>query len=339
MRHIVSHKSCERRPGYSCMGRADAILSLLKDVSFMPPARRPSHHEGMLSMTASMGAFVVGDAVLKYLGQAIPTQELVVLRGAIIIAGIAALLAVRGQRLNLNNLRQRPVWLRCLFDAINIISFVTAITHLNLAALYALLLTAPLMMTILAVVLVKEPVGWRRWSAIIVGFIGALLVIKPDPNAFDHWALIGLLAAFGAAGRDMATRYVDPGTSTPEVTLYSAALAALVAGPFALVQDWSIPATPQALLIVVQAVAWIAGTMLLIHACRIAPLSIVAAFRYTLLIFGTIAGYLVFADVPDAWTLTGAALIVACGLYTFHREQVRGRPLATKAAENAISSS
>ncbi len=303
------------------------------------PTPRPSHLEGPLSMTASMAAFVVGDAVLKYLGGAIPTQELVFLRSAIIVAGIAVLLIVRRQRLDLRNLLKKPVLLRCLFDALNIITFVTAITHINLAALYALLLTSPLMMTMLAVLVYREPIGWRRWSAIIVGFLGALLVIKPDPSAFDHWAVVGLVAAFGAAARDMATRGVDPGTSTLEVTLYSATLAGLVACPFALAQQWLVPVQSQSLLILVQAVTWVIGTMLLIHACRVAPLSIVAAFRYMLLIFGATAGYLVFGDVPDLWTLGGAALIVASGLYTFHRERVRGRPLAAATTENAITSS
>ena len=297
------------------------------------------HHQGMLSMTASMAAFVVGDVVLKYLGGSIPTQELVFLRSVIITTGIAVLLLAKRQPVRLSNLLNKPVLLRCLFDALNIITFVTAITHINLAALYALLLTSPLMMTMLAVLLHREPVGIRRWSAIVVGFIGALLVIKPDFQTFDQWALVGLVAAFGAAARDMATRTVDPGTSTLEVTLYSATLAGLVACPFAFAQHWLVPSGAQPPLILLQAVTWVIGTMLLIHACRIAPLSIVAAFRYMLLIFGAIGGYLVFGDVPDLWTLAGAALIVACGLYTFHRERVRGRPLATRAAENAITSS
>jgi drug/metabolite transporter (DMT)-like permease len=302
------------------------------------PQRHP-HTQGMLSITASMAAFVVGDVVLKYLGHAIPTQELVFLRSAIIVTGIAVLLLARRQPLHLKNLLKKPVLLRCLSDALNIITFVTAITRINLTALYALLLTSPLLMTILAVVFLKEPVGIRRWSAIVVGFIGALLVIKPDFHAVDHWALVGLVAALGAAARDMVTRNVDPGTSTLEVTLYSAAIAGLVACPFALAQQWLVPVQTQTLLILLQAVTWLIGTLLLIHACRIAPLSIVAAFRYTLLIFGAAGGYLVFGDIPDLWTLLGAGLIVACGLYTFHRERVRGRPLATKAAENAITSS
>ncbi|MBV9260397.1 MAG: EamA family transporter, partial [Pseudolabrys sp.] len=189
---------------------------------------RHPHQQGAWAMTLSMATFVAGDSVLKFLGGAIPTQELVFLRSAVIVAGIALLLLFRRQRLRLDNLLKGPVLLRCAFDALNILTFVTAIVHLGLATLYAILLTSPLMMTILAVVFLKEPVGWRRWSAIIAGFGGALMVIKPDFHAFDPWAAVGLLAALGAAARDTATRRIDPGTPTTEVAFYAAALAGLL---------------------------------------------------------------------------------------------------------------
>lgn len=284
---------------------------------------------GVLSINISMASFVVGDTMMKLLGRSLPPTELIFLRSAVIVSALAVIMIVKRQWPRIQGALTWPLVLRCLSDCVNILAFATAIIHMHIAELYAIFLMSPFIMTVLAALFLKEPVGWRRWSAIGVGFCGVLLVVKPDPHALDQWALAGCLAAFAGAVRETMTQRIHANTPTIDVTFYSAICAGAV--PFAL--GWNDSWLPlegaQYLMVSVQALSWLVGTFLLIQACRLAPLSIVAAFRYTLLIWGGLSGYLVFGELPDAWSWAGAGLIVASGLYTFHRERVRRRVVAS----------
>jgi drug/metabolite transporter (DMT)-like permease len=193
-------------------------------------------------------------------------------------------------------------------------------------------LTTPFLMTILAVVLLKEPVGWRRWVAIVGGFAGSLLIIKPSTQGFNYWAAIAFLAALAGALRDYVTVKIHATISTTEVTFLGAVFTATAAGiayMFGIDQTWRIVAFHDAYLLIAAAAASLVGTVLLIHACRIGPLYIAAAFRFTLLVWGGVAGYLVFGNVPDAWSLFGAAIIVTCALYVLYREAIRHQTIAS----------
>jgi len=289
-----------------------------------------SSRRAIYAVVVSMGAYVVGDVVLKLLGQAFPPSELIFWRSCIISFALIAVLLWTRPRFFSKALFSLPVVGRCLFDCMNILSFTTAIVHMNLAELYAILQMSPFLMTILAVVFFKEPVGWRRWTAIGVGFVGVLLVIKPNAGGLNAWAFLGLLAAMGAACRETITRRIDPSVSTLEVTLLSAIFTAILTFIIGYYDPWPAMNHRDIMLLLVQASSWVVGTFLLVHACRTAPLSIVASFRYSLLVFGGIAGYVVFGDLPDALAFCGAAIIVLCGLYIFHREAVRQQTIASE---------
>jgi drug/metabolite transporter (DMT)-like permease len=276
-----------------------------------------------------MAAYVVGDDVLKLLGQRFPPSELIFWRSCIISVALIAALAWIRPKLAPRALMSWPVVGRCLFDCVNILSFTTAVIHMNMAELYAILQMSPFLMTILAVIFFKEPVGWRRWSAIVVGFCGVLLIIKPDTGGLNSWAILGIVAALGAACRETITRRIDPAVSTLEVTLLSALFTAVGTFIYGYRQPWPAMTQQDLMMLFVQSMSWLLGTFLLIHACRIAPLSLVATFRYSLLVWGGFAGYVVFGDVPDLLALSGAAIIVMSGLYLFHREAVRQRAIAS----------
>jgi drug/metabolite transporter (DMT)-like permease len=201
--------------------------------------------------------------------------------------------------------------------------------HMKLAELYAILQMSPFLMTILAVIFFSEPVGWRRWLAIAIGFGGVLLIIKPDPAGLNYWAILGVVAALGAACRETTTRTIDPSVSTLEVTLLSAVFTAIGTYVFGFHEPWPAMSERDVMLLLIQASSWVVGTFLLVHACRTAPLSLVASFRYSLLVWGGVAGYFVFGDLPDLPAICGAAIIVLCGLYIFHREAVRQRTIAS----------
>jgi drug/metabolite transporter (DMT)-like permease len=288
-----------------------------------------SSSRAIYAISISMATYVVGDVVLKLLGREFPPSELIFFRSLIIAVALTAVLLWTRPRFLSRALLSGPVIGRCLFDCVNILSFTTAVIHMNLAELYAILQMSPFLMTILAVVFFSEPVGWRRWSAIAVGFCGVLLIIKPDPDNINTWAVLGVLAALAAACRETITRKIDPRVSTLEVTLLSAVFTAIGTFIFGLHDPWPAMSRHDVMLILVQASSWVVGTFLLVHACRIAPLSLVATFRYSLLVWGAFAGYFVFGDLPDTLAICGAVVIVLCGLYIFHREAVRRAPLAS----------
>ena len=283
------------------------------------------------SINMSMAAYVVGDVLVKTLGQIYPPVEVIFWRSCVIACGFGLYLAISRKLLSKHILRP-AVLARCVFDSINSFSFVIALVHMELAEIYAILLTTPFLMTILAVVLLKEPVGWRRWLAIIGGFAGSLLIIKPSSQGFNYWAAVAFLAALAGALRDFVTVKIHPALSTIEVTLIGAVFTAAIAGVaflFGIGQSWKLIAAHEMYLLVATAAASLTGTVLLIHACRIGPLYIAAAFQFTLLVWGGVAGYFVFGNIPDIWSLLGAAIIVMCALYVFYREAIRGRAIAS----------
>ena len=289
-----------------------------------------SSRRAIFAVSLSMAAYVGGDVVLKLLGRGFPARELIFWRSAIITVSLGAVLAWTRPRLSLTDMLSGAVLARCLFDCINILSFTTAVMHMQLAELSAILQISPFLMTIIAVVGFKEQVGWRRWSAIVIGFGGALLIIKPDADSLNPWALLGVLAAFGAACRETVTRKIDPGVSTLKVAFLSALATAIGTFAVGFGEPWPAMSYREVMLLLIQAVAWLIGTFLLVHACRTAPLSLVASFRYSLLVWGVIAGYLVFGELPDLLAACGAMIIVLCGLYLFYREAVRNRALASE---------
>jgi drug/metabolite transporter (DMT)-like permease len=289
-----------------------------------------SSRRAIYAISSSMAAYVVGDVVLKLLGRSFPPSELIFWRSVVIAVSLGAVLAWMRPRLLSAATVSGPVLARCLFDCVNILAFTTALIHMQLAELYAVLQMSPFLMTVLAVVVFKEQVGWRRWTAIAIGFCGVLLIIKPDPDNLNPWALLGVLAAFGAACREIITQKIDPGVSTLEVTFVSALVTAVGTFAFGFGDSWPAMSHYEISLLLIQAVSWVTGTLLLVYACRTGPLSLVASFRYSLLVWGAIAGYLVFDELPDILAFCGAMIIVSCGFYIFYREAVRNRALASE---------
>jgi drug/metabolite transporter (DMT)-like permease len=290
-----------------------------------------SSRRAIYAITVSMAVYVIGDTVLKLLGQRFPPSELIFWRSCIILVSLTAVMSWTRPKLAFRALLSWPVVGRCLFDCVNILSFTTAVIHMNMAELYAILQMSPFLMTILAIIFFSEPVGWRRWTAIVIGFCGVLLIIKPDTSGLNSWAILGIVAALGAACRETITRKIDPSVSTLEVAFLSAVFTAIATAIYGFREPWPPMTYYDMAMLFVQAISWLVGTFLLIHACRTAPLSIVASFRYSLLVWGALAGYLVFNDLPDALAFCGALIIVLCGLYIFHREAVRRAPLASTA--------
>ncbi len=192
---------------------------------------------------------------------------------------------------------------------------------------------SPLAVTLGAALFLKEPVGWRRWTAILVGFLGVLVILRPGPEGFTSGALLVLGAMFVTAGRDLLTRrmYADvPSmavtmTTTVVNTLFGAALIMPFGG-------WQPMDTYVWSHLVAAAFLVVIGYQAVITAMRSGDISFVAPFRYTSMIWAFSIGFFFFGDHLDVWTLSGTAIIVASGLYTFYRESRRHRaPIAKQA--------
>jgi len=199
-----------------------------------------------------------------------------------------------------------------------------AFSVVPLADATAIFQTAPLAITALAALILREPVGPRRWAGVMVGFLGALIIVRPGADVFQPAALLPMLGALFFAGYSIATRFLGRDESYWTTFLYTAALGALIASAFVPLV-WVTPTWADAALMLAMGTIGSAGQFLLIVAFNTAPASAIAPFTYAGLIFATLWGYLFFGDAPDGWTATGAAVIVGSGVYVWRRERMRKR--------------
>jgi len=284
---------------------------------------------GAILMTVAMAAFVLNDTFMKLVTGELPLFQTIFLRGILTTAGVA-LVAWRmgGLRLGLTRPDAVLVGLRCVGEVLATGTFLVALKHMPLANLSAIMQSLPLFITLAAALFLGERVGWRRLSAILAGFAGVLFVIRPGPDGFDIWAVVGLASVLCVVLRDLVTRRLSPAAPSGTVALISSASVALAAGLASALEGWA-PLTPGTAAGTVAAAGFlIVGYITVIMATRTGDVGVVAPFRYTTLLFAVVLGVIAFGEFPDALTLLGAAIIVASGIYTFQRE----RQLARRAA-------
>ena len=294
-----------------------------------------ANQRGIVALIGGMAAYTVNDALVKAIAHKYPIGEVILVRGLMTTILIGIMVVALGHARDLRRIRSKPVLIRSVFDGLSTACFVTALVHMKLADLAAMLQVSPLILTMLSVLFYRETVGWRRWTAILVGFAGAMCVVKPTPAAFDVWALVALAAATSSALREMQTRRVD--RSVPTIVIaFMGSIGILAAGAlFTTAEGWR-PIPPQDLAMLAGASIFVGlATYLIALAFRGVDLSVVAPFRYSYLITSAIAGYFFFRELPDRWSALGAVLIVGSGLYALHREAVRRRELTAKATPAA----
>jgi drug/metabolite transporter (DMT)-like permease len=287
-----------------------------------------ANRRGMFALMGAMAAFAINDMVLKLIAQRYPLGEVITVRGTIATILVGSFMIALGHMYALRFVN--PLVLsRTMFDGLAMVLFTTALIHMPLAELSAINLVSPLIITAAAVFFLREEVGWRRWTAIVVGFLGTLLIIKPTPGAFNAWALLGVATAFAGVARDMITRQLDP--RIPSIMIsFLAAFGSMVIGPvMGLFEEWRPMALVDVGMLGISAAFVASGHFLVVVAFRGGvDVAAIAPFRYTLLIFAGVCGYLAFGEVPDRFAIFGSLLIVGSGLYALHREVVRRRAVA-----------
>ena len=199
-----------------------------------------------------------------------------------------------------------------------------AITYLQLGQTAAISFTIPLWVCALSVPLLGERVGIRRWAAVMVGFLGVLVIMRPGTISF-HWAmLLSLGATLCGSIYNIATRKVG-GRDRAETSLLYVGLVGSLGAALPLPWHWLMPQGTQWFLLLAMGLCGGIGHFLLIQAHRLAPASLLAPFFYTQIIWMILIGLVVFGDVPDIWTIVGAAIVIASGLFVFARERALGR--------------
>ena len=281
---------------------------------------------GSLFMVLAMAGFAVEDMFLKTAAKTLPVGEILILFGGGGMLVFAALAIRKGQRVLAPEILSPPILIRAVFEVLGRFFYTLAIALTPLSSASAILQATPLVVVAGAALVFGERVGWRRWSAIALGFAGVLLILRPGLEGFTAMSLLAVAGTLGFAGRDLATRAAPPALSNLQLGIYGFAMmvpagAALLAWTGGAVVPGPIAAACLLAAIGVGVFAYNALTI----AMRSGEVSVVTPFRYTRLVFALILGALVFHERPDAATLTGAAIVVATGIFTLLRSG-RKRP-------------
>jgi S-adenosylmethionine uptake transporter len=214
------------------------------------------------------------------------------------------------------------VLVRAVAETLATIFFLTALANMPLANIIAILQTLPLSVTMVAALFLGEPVGWRRWSAIIVGFIGVLIIIRPGTDGFSLYSLWGLAAVACVTVRDVVTRRLSHDMPSLFVTLITAIAITCLGAVMTPASGWVTPSPTSWLILVATACVIVAAYLFSVMTMRVGDIGFVSPFRYTGLIWAIIFGFVVFDEWPDNLTLVGMAVIVSAGAYMFRRERI-----------------
>jgi drug/metabolite transporter (DMT)-like permease len=291
---------------------------------------------GALFMSISMAGFTINDAITKAVSAEMNMAQVMLVRGAFAVVMITLLAWRRAALRPLRTMLQPMIALRVASEAGATVCFLTALSHMPLANVSAILQALPLAVTMGAALVFAEPVGWRRWLAIAAGFTGVMIVVRPGFEGFNVFAVFVLICVAFCAVRDLATKRVPIEIPSLFVSLATALMVtvtgAVLVVPFG---GWS-PLTPgNSGLLLVAAALLLIGYQFIIMSMREGSISFVAPFRYMSLLWAILLGFLVFGDIPDTAMTVGASIIILSGLYTLYRERVRGRarPAASASGE------
>ena len=287
---------------------------------------------GIALMVVSTLFMGLNNAVLKLLTTGFPTGQILFMRGVAIlpVIGLFAWMSGGWSALRIN--RKSAHLTQGAVMCVSAWFFVLSVAHLPLATAIALTFATPLFVTALAGPLLGEAIGWRRWGAVAVGFLGILVITRPGSAGFQAAAAFPVICAMASAGRDIVTRKMTAGESSVAI-MASANVAMVLMGLCTLPFGWVMPDSRAVLLVLLCAPLVAVGHWTTIEALRYAEAAVAAPFRYSAIVWAGVLGFLIWGDLPDAWAVTGTGIVIASGLYILHREYVRRRVAPVPAAD------
>ena len=278
---------------------------------------------GAALMTCCVLAYVLNDAVMKLLFADIDFFQAIFLRGLVSLPPLLVLALMTKTLLQKYSAKnQRLMIIRILAEIGTTVTFLTALKHMPLANVTAILQSLPLAITMAAAIFLGEPVGWRRWSAICLGFTGVLIIIRPGLAGFNSYSLLALAAVLLLTVREISTRQLDNKIPTVTVALSTTLGITAFAALMLIGNEWAEINFVSWSLIIAAAAAVTVATLLSVVAMRTGDIGFVSPFRYTSLIGAIGLGILLFGEWPDGITLLGAAIIAFAGIYSLYREQI-----------------
>lgn len=275
---------------------------------------------GIIMMVLSNLVFIINDTLIKLVSEGLPTGQILVIRGAISFLLIAAVVFATGTHRQWRAVCNRLVVWRTVGEIGATVLYLYALFNMPIANVSAIGQIVPLMTTAAAAIFLAEPVGWRRWTAIAVGFLGVLLIMRPSVSGFDMFSLAALASMGFITMRDLVTREMPSGVPTLLVVAVTAAAMTATGATLSLVETWPVPSLKQWAILGTASTLLLCGYGTSIMAMRYGAMAVVAPFRYTGILFAVVLGFLVWGDVPDVLTLVGTLIVVATGVYTFRRE-------------------
>lgn len=289
----------------------------------------PDNLRAVVLMNIAMLAFTLNDTCMKLVTATLPLYQAITLRGVLTTAVLLTVAAWQGVRLTtLSAGDRRVVGLRTIAEVLATLTFLTALTHMPLANMTAILQSVPLAVTLGAALLFGERIGWRRIVAILVGFFGVLLIVKPGTEGFDRWAVLGLLSVVAVVVRDLSTRRLSREVPTVLVAVWAGIGVTCLGLVGVIFTGWQPVNLYQAGIIGMAAINLIIGYITVVMATRVGDIGLVAPFRYVALLWAIALGWGIFGTLPDRLTWIGSGIVVLAGLFTLLRER-RVRQLGT----------
>ncbi|AKI00162.1 DMT(drug/metabolite transporter) superfamily permease [Hoeflea sp. IMCC20628] len=279
---------------------------------------------GALFMSLSMAGFTFNDSIIKLLTNDLSVAQVIFLRG--LIASLLIFLLARQQRALRppRVLLNRWVAIRILGEVGGTVTFLMGLAQIPLANASAILQALPLAVTMGAALFLAEPVGWRRWGAILAGFAGVMIIVRPGVEGFSPYSLMIVGTVVFASARDIATRKIHAGIPSLYLSTVTA-MAVTLAGLFLIwpMGGWNPVSASEFGLISLAACLVLIGYQFIIMSMREGEISFVAPFRYTGFLWAVLLGMVVFGEFPDAFMITGGAIVIGSGLYTLYRERIK----------------
>lgn len=291
----------------------------------MPSSPQNNSLRAGLYMVIAMACFILNDTCIKTIGTTLPLGEIISIRGVLSVLVIAAICVQQGILGSLPSLFTANVMTRSLLDVAGTFMFLTALVHMPIANLTAILQSVPLAVVLVSVIFLKEKVGLRRTAAILTGFIGVLLIVRPTPSTFTIYEVLALGIVFILAFRDLITKRIPAHIPTFIIALANACFVALGGIVFGLYQGFQKVELWQFGLLCAAAILLASGYMFMVATLRLGDLSATAPFRYSNVLFAIILGMVVFSEYPDAVSYVGMALVIGAGIYAAHREAILSR--------------
>ncbi|MGB8314980.1 MAG: DMT family transporter [Aestuariivirga sp.] len=276
-----------------------------------------------LYMVLCTACFVSGDSFIKVIGNTLPIGQIMAILGLLSCIFLLIICAQQGILQHLPMIFSRPVLLRSFLDLLAGFMFLSVLMNMPIAIIAAIMQSVPLAVVVVAIVFLREKGGVKRLAAVMVGFLGVMLVMKPAPQTISIYELLALGTVAMVALRDIVTKKIPPHVPLLIVALANAVFAGVGGLGLALLQGFQALETWQLSVLLGAGIFITCGYILLVATVRLGELSATAPFRYAEVLFAIIAGIFVFSEYPDLLAYIGMALIIAAGLYAAHQESNR----------------